>query len=109
MITKEKFVEYMEFIERKDAQEHLFMETLETLCPGNYCDAFIYAEYEDKLISLLQNMLNDINDLITYRLYEYPMLTEEEKADQVKETPEVESWETVYEYLLQGANDENIK
>lgn len=109
MITKEKFVEYMKFIERKDAQEHLFMETLEALCPGNYCDAFIYAEYEGKLVSLLQNVLNDANDLITYRLYEYAHLAEEEKLAQLTETPELESWGTLYDYLIKEKENGNLK
>ena len=58
MISKEKFVEYMKFIEEKDAQEKEFIKALEKLSPSTYCDAFIYDEYEDKLISLLSFILS---------------------------------------------------
>lgn len=109
MITKEMFIEYMEFIERKDAQEKEFIKALEKLSPSTYCDAFIYDEYEDKLISLLRFILNDREELILYRLYEYKSMDDASKAEQVKETPEVESWETVYDYLIKEKENENTK
>ena len=109
MITKEMFVKYMEFIERKAAEERQFIKALEKLSPSTYCDAFIYDEYEDKLISLLRFILDDRDELILYRLYDYKDMDEASKAKQIKETPEVQSWETVYDYLIKEKENENTK
>lgn len=99
MISKEKFVEYMEFIEEKKKQELTLCNLLETMCPGNYCDAFIFSEYETKLINLLADLLNDETNLIEYKLYEFSAFNTEDKEEQLKETPEVATWNTVYDYL----------
>ena len=71
---------------------------------------FIYADYEDKLVYLLGIMFNDKTDLIGYKLYEFDAWPNQEwKNDQLKETPEVETWETVYDYLIKHINDKDSK
>ena len=90
----------MEFIQKKQLQEATLADTLEDLCPGCRCDTFIYAEYEDKLVSLMRAAMSDETDLIGYKLYEFDQLAPEQKAKQLQETPEVYSWEAVYDKLF---------
>ena len=100
MISKELFIEYIDFIKKKRTQENDLSNTLEVMCPGCYCDTLIYEEYEEKLVNLLKILLNDTDDLIGYKLYEFDEFDEEMQAEQIQKTPEVESWETVYDYLV---------
>ena len=104
LFTKEEFVEYINFIKTQDEKQLLFIEALEALAPGNYCDAFIYTDYENKLLELLQKALHDENDDIGYKLWEFDQFNEEEKKRQLEETPWLESWEALYDHLA-----ENIK
>ena len=102
MISKETFVKYMKFIEAKQLQENRLADILEEMCPTFRCDALVYSDYEANFIELLQEVLQDKDDFIGYKMYEFDQLEAEEKAKQLLETPEVESWETVYDYLVKG-------
>ena len=104
VISKEDFVSYMNFIEKKQLLQNKFCSVLEELSENCYCDAFIYSDYEEKLVNLLTQIMEDESELITYKLYEFDQFDAAQKAKQLKETPEVETWETVYDYLI-----ENIK
>lgn len=99
MLSKENFVKYMKFIEAKQLQENRLADILEEMCPSFRCDALVYSDYEANFIELLQEVMQDKNDLISYKLYEFDQFDAEEKAKQLLETPEVESWETVYDFL----------
>ena len=101
MITKEKFLEIIEFINKKNQQQEDLAKAFEAMCPGLYTDTLVYSEYEDKILELLTIMLDDDTGLISYKLYEFDtFLDDETKAEQIKETPEVETWEKVYDYLI---------
>ena len=99
MISKETFVNYMKFIEAKQRQQDKLADILEEMSPTFRCDALVYVDYEEKLVSLLQDVLQDETDLIGYKLYEFDQFDAESKAEQLLKTPEVESWETVYDFL----------
>ena len=105
MISKEEFIEYIEFIQTKRRHEMELSEVLEMLCPGYRCDALIYNDYEDKLLDLLKNMFNDTDDLIKYKLYEFDEFDDVTQGEQIMETPEVASWSTVYDYLVNRATE----
>lgn len=106
MISKSQFIEIIDFIKRKNEQENTLCDVLESLSPGSFCDCFLYSEYEEKLRFLLEQFLNDKTELISYKLYEFDQWSSEERRQkQLLETPEVESWETVYDYLIQHLND----
>lgn len=106
IISKEKFISYIEFIKEKRKHEQLFCETLETLSPDAYCDAFLFSEYESKLINLLEIVFNDRSELISYKLYEFDTFSEKDKLEQTAETPEVRTWEMVYDYLVSHLDEE---
>ena len=52
-LSKEEFVEYINFIQMKRRHEMALAETFEMICPGYRCDTLIYNDYEDKLLDLL--------------------------------------------------------
>ena len=99
-LSKEEFIEYIEFIQMKRRHEMALAETFEMICPGYRCDTLIYNDYEDKLLELLVKHLNDTGDLIRYKLYEFDEFDDVTQGEQIMETPEVATWETVYDYLV---------
>lgn len=106
MITKEQFLDYINFIKIKRTQQDKLCAILEELCPGEYCNTFIFTEYEDKLVDLLAHLFNDTTKLIEYKLYEFDdWVSEKEKERQIIETPEVETWDSVYDYLIKNLGE----
>ena len=99
VISKKEFVEYMEFIEKKSLQQEKFCKALEELSPETHYDVFLYGDYETKLVRLLEKVTEDHTDLISYRLYDFNCFDAKHKAKMIKECPELESWETIYDYL----------
>ena len=99
LFTREEFVEYIRFIQEQDEKQLKFIDALEALAPGEYCNVFIYSEYQNKLLELIQRALNDENDDIGYKMYEFDQFSPREKESQLEETPWLESWETLYDYL----------
>ena len=106
VITKEDFIEYIAFVKDQEAKELALIDALEALAPGNYCDAFVCAAYETKFLKLIQKILNDEFDDISYKLWEFDTMTTEEKTEQLKETPWLESWETLYDHLVENMTKE---
>lgn len=108
MISKETFIKAINFIEEQEKKEEKLCEVLEDLAGDYYrCEAFIYNQYQDMLLNVLQEDLDDTTDLIGYYLYEYRDRSEEQKQEQLKETPELESLETIYDYLVKEKENEN--
>jgi len=103
LLSKQEFVTYMEFIQKKSLQQDKFCKALEELSPETYCDVFLYGDYEDKLLKLITKVMYDHTELITYKLYDFDNFDAKHKAKQLQETPEVETWETVYDYLVKDA------
>ena len=100
--TKEDFIEYINFIKDIQEKQENFISALEALSPSCYCDAFIYAGYENKLLNLIQKILHDENDDINYKMWEFDQFDDKEKAEQLKETPWLESWEALYDHLVEN-------
>lgn len=69
-LTKEEFMDCLYFIYGQEAKQEQFVQALENLCPGNYCDCWLFNEYAEKYIELLQKLMNDKNDDIRFFLYE---------------------------------------
>jgi len=109
VISKEEFVKYIEFIKEKERQQTKLADTFEELCPGFYCDTLVYCDYENKLLDLLIAMFEDDTEIITYKLYELDNFTKEEQEEQFKETPELTTWETVYDYLVERMDKKHGK
>lgn len=93
VIKKEQFVAAINLIEESRKKQDTFIAALETLSPATYCDCFLYADYEQKMIELLQLILDDIEDDIGYFLYE---VEPEERAVAKKQ---YQSAENLYDYL----------
>lgn len=100
MLTKEQFLEYIDFIEDKNAQQMKLADIFSDMCPGFYCDTLVYSDIIDKLLDLLAHIMNDTSELIEYKMYEYNNFSKEDQLEELKENPECESWETVYNYLI---------
>ena len=78
-LTKEKFVKYIEFIKTQCLNQDKFIDALELLSPHTYCDAFIYSSYENILLELIEDLLDDDEDDIGYFLYETGYLNKDLK------------------------------
>ena len=100
IITKEMFLKAIDFIKKKDKQEEKLCDVLEELCPGEYVNAFIFSDYRKMLLDTLSYMLDDDADIITYKMYEFDSFSDEYKKQQLELTPELETWETIYDYLI---------
>lgn len=71
LISKEDFICCMNFIKDQDRKQSIFINALETLSPGSYCDCFVFGEYEYEYIKLLEKLTYDVNHDISYFLYDY--------------------------------------
>lgn len=67
MLSKDEFVRVIDFIQEKDKLQAKFCDVLEDLSTG-FVDAFIYDDYENLVIKLLNNCLNldEKDETITY-------------------------------------------
>lgn len=104
-LTKEKFVKYIEFIKTQCLNQDKFIDALELLSPHTYCDAFIYSSYENTLLELIEDLLDDDEDDIGYFLYEMGYLNKDLKN--LENLPRddngnilYDSPETLYDYLV---------
>ena len=71
MLTKEEFIEYINFIQQQRDKQSNFLDALEELADNKeYCNCFLYASYEDKLVKLLKTVMNDKDDDIGFFLYD---------------------------------------
>ena len=70
LLTKEEFVDYLKFIYRQEELEKEFVHVLEKLCPGNYCDCWLFNEYAEKYRELIEKLMNDQYGDIKYFLFE---------------------------------------
>lgn len=69
-LTKDEFIGCLNFIYHQDELQDQFVKALENLCPGNYCDCWLYNDYTDKYIELLVKLMNDKHDDIRFFLYD---------------------------------------
>lgn len=53
MITKQKFIELIDFIKDKREKWDNLTKAMEAVCPGNYVDFWPHFDYETKIIELL--------------------------------------------------------
>ena len=112
LISKEEFIEYLEFIKDQSDKQLNFMNALEAMCPGEYVNTFLYSEYEHRLVQLLKNILNDTEDDIEYFLYELSaydydhLIVPDEKCPTDKNNKILyNSPETLYNYLVGKINE----
>ena len=105
IITKEEFVEYIDFIKEQEQKQNRLIDALEDMSPYTHCDTFIYSSYEDMLVKLLGTVLEDKEDDIGHFLYDMDYLGKDLKD--INRFPEDEndnvlynSPETLYEYLV---------
>ena len=101
MVSKELFLKTLQLIKDLEKRQDAFVDSLESLSPGNYCDCFLFSDPINQIIKILGEDLNDTEDLITYYLYEFADLPEDTKREQIeKYTPECASDEAIYDYLV---------
>jgi len=106
IISKKEFVDIINFIYTKNKQQLKLRNVLEEMSPNCYCDAFVYSEYEDSIIKLLEKMFDDKYNDIKYFLYDSNWLFRESESDtdfpvDVKTNKYLyNSPETLYNYLV---------
>lgn len=105
MISKDKFVSILKFIQEKDIQQQGLINALEIMCPYCYVDAFIYSEYEAKMLELLGELLHDKNDDISYFLYDLDALNEKDLIVPQDKCELYNSPDTLYDYLIKNIDD----
>ena len=70
LISKEEFVECIDFIHQQNKKQNKFLEAIDELADGKeYCRCFLYASYEDKVVELLRKLTHDVDDDLGYFLY----------------------------------------
>ena len=111
VLSKKEFINTLKFIKDRRNKEERFISALESLSPSTYCDCFIYNEYEEKLINLLEVMFEDDNHDISYFIYDLDGLNKLNK----KHCPKYgnnkylyTSIETLYDYLVKEMKHEKI-
>lgn len=107
MISKERFIKILKFIQDQESKQDKFIEALELLSPGSYVDAFIYSEYAQVLIDVLSEMFNDENGDIEYFLYELDAINNENLTIPSDLCPYYNSPDTLYDYLVNNIGEKN--
>jgi len=69
-LTKKEFIDYLQFMYDQEKKQEQFVKALENLCPGNYCDCWLYSDYAEKYIELIRKLMNDKNDCIRFFLFD---------------------------------------
>ena len=59
LMTKEEFKEAIEFILKQRTLQDEFVVALENLCKGNYCDCWLYTNYEEQFLMKIQKLMKD--------------------------------------------------
>jgi len=70
LLTKKEFVDALNFMYDQEKKQDQFVQALENLCPGNYCDCWLYSDYAEKYIGLIKKLMNDKNDCIRFFLFD---------------------------------------
>ena len=104
LLTKQEFIDCLNFIYKQEEKQEQFVKALENLCPGNYCDCWLFNDYAEKYIELLQKLMNDKNHDIEFFLYEY----ERGKSKYYSSLP-YHTEEELYNYLVQENNRKENK
>ena len=103
LLTKEEFKKCFQVISDQNKKQETFIEALETLSPGTYCDCFLYDVYEGEYVYLIKKLMNDEYDDIDYFLYELPDIlkyaTEEDKLS--NRIPPYRDLDSLYDYLVE--------
>lgn len=107
MLSLKEFKEYLTFIKEQRSKEDTFIKALEILSSDSSCDCFLYSSYEEKIISLLENIFNDKNCDISFFIYDLNGLDNKSFIikDKSKCPTDMEgnicyySADTLYEYL----------
>jgi len=93
-MTKEEFKQTLKFIAEHRILQDQFVKSLENLCKGNYCDCWLYINYEAQLVEKMQKLMNDQPgeaSVIEWFLYDTdndcPYKTSEELYDSLKNRP----------------------
>ena len=110
-LTREEFVEYIDFIKEQEQKQNRFIDALEDMSPYTHCDTFIYSSYEDRLVELIRKILDDKDDDIGYFLYEMDYVGKDLKGSgrfpkDDKGNVLYNSPETLYDYLISNMGKE---
>lgn len=109
MLTKEEFIDYLNFIKDQYQKQNKLVDIFEELCPNHFCETYIYEEYESRMVDLLEKFVEDKNDNIGRFLYDadyincdvnninLALLPTDKDGNPLYDSPE-----TLYDYLISG-------
>ena len=108
LISFEEFKETLDFIDDQAEKQNKLCNVLEELSPGCYCDAFIYSEYENRLMEMLFKLMNLNEDKINDLMYWFYDLEYGVKYDEYVKLNYIKgkyieiysSMESLYNYLI---------
>ena len=70
MLSREEFLNLIEFMQQQEAKQETFIKALDVLSPDTYNDCFIFTDYENEIIALIEKILYDTEDELGYYLYD---------------------------------------
>lgn len=110
MISKEYFVKTLNFLKNNDKLQEKFIGILEEMSPGSYCDCFLFSQFTDKIVDLLELIMDDTEHEISYFLFDAGWLTSNKNDILKKYQPKsigdgyerilYKNPETLYDYLV---------
>lgn len=107
MIKKSTFEDIVDFMLKQSKKEDEFCDFLTDLVGSEYghCTAYIYTRYEDKMLRLLNEVMEDDDNWIGYYIYDFNSFSPKDKEEQLKETPFLESPGKLYDYLMEKRDE----
>ena len=106
MISKEMFLDTINFIYNQRKKDDILCDAIMKVCSYSSVNSF-YDTYENQVVNILEDALRDSNELISYKLYELDSLSVPSREKKIKEFPELESWESLYDYLVKNYKENN--
>ena len=120
MISKEKFVEYINFIKSLDDKESKLQDGLQA-CFGkeNVGCVFVFNEVVPKMIEMLCDLMNieynrdqHIGDYIQYFIYELDFGKSKDAVEAItvdEKTYDLSTAEKLYDFILESNKEKNVK
>jgi len=96
LLTKQEFINCLNFIYKQEEKQEQFVQALENLCPGNYCDCWLFNDYAMQYVKLLTKLMDDKNDDIGFFLYDM-----ERGNSKFYSNVPYQNEEELYDYLIE--------
>lgn len=104
-MTKKLFIEAIEQIKKQREKEDKFCEALDVLSPDTNNDTFLFNDYEELVVELLEEGMND-EEVISWWIYDCNMGKDKSLTTLYENGKEIDlsSVEKLYDYLASKEN-----